>query len=231
MTQPKTALTQFAEIAADGLAALAVIFDKAIREVHEERQASVQGRENPHVLHGLIRERVAMASESDARLLEAGVDLRFRESDSMRVGIEGASLAPKVLHKPQRGAFVADGVLAHADAGFWGDPGLPFVFYSITGGALARLILVQVVTEESKFAYRCEWLEEHVIYDQAQTPAEVPQGVPGLNRLPEVVLDPNDEDGLDDMVQHRDEESSNEVVSKSEDRDVEQGGELGAHSA
>lgn len=231
MTQPKTALTQFAELAADGLAALAVIYDKAIREVHEERQASVQGRENPHVLHGLIRERVVLASDSDVRLLEAGVDLRFRESDSIRVGIEGASLAPKVLHKPQRGALVADGVLAQSDAGFWGDPGVPYVFYSIANGALARLILVQVVTEESKFAYQCEWLEEHIVYDHTRTQGRELQGVPGPIVMPVGVLDPNDEDGLDNMVQHRDEESSNEVVSKSEDRDVEQGGELGAHSA
>ena len=228
MTQPPTALQQFAELAAGGLSTLAVIYDDAIRQVHDERQLSVQGRDNPNVLHSLIRERVILAGQSDARLVEAGLDLRTRESDSIRVAATGASIAPKVLHKPQHGAFVADEVLAQSDVGFWGEPGTPYIFYSIKDGALARLILVQVLTDDTRFAFRCEWMEEHVIYDhmhaaEGERPVKV--------NAPTLVLDPNDEDGLDDMVQRRNEESSNEVVSKNEDRDVEQGGELGAHSA
>jgi hypothetical protein len=234
MTQPRNDLAAYVDGERTGLSVLAHLIDESIRAVSNERDEKFAGRHNPHLVHAMIRERVVLAAEGSLEFFEAGLTLNVREGDSIQVCGSATAVRPKVLHKPAHGSLAPEGVFDFENSELFDQPGKPYIFYSMKGGRLARLIVAQVITSESRFGWRCEWIDEEVIYDFASSSSEDEdelQGVDTSSRVIPLIIDNNDDDPLDGLAEPKTELSSQDAINENEEPDGEQDAESGNSSA
>lgn len=218
MSSRSEELASYVTLAPEGLAVLAGMLDKSIKESVQMRSER-RGRKNGNVLHGLIREGVILAAKDSDRLAEAGITVRARNSDGIEVRIKDADVALKLTHRPQN-ARPADTFLTAGE----GEPDALFpvprghlrLFYTMAGEGIGRLTLSRTLSEPRDYFRDCQILEEISIAPVVDL---------GGN-MPAAQATRNDDDDLSDLIQakHSDittyEEGTTNVETGGEAADV-----------
>jgi hypothetical protein len=193
MSSRSEELASYVKLAPEGLAVLAGMLDKSIKESVRMRSER-HGRKNGNVLHGLIREGVILAAKDSGRLAEAGITVRARNSDGIEVRIKDAGLAFKLTHRPQ-GARPADSFLRAGER----EPDVLFpvprghlrLFYTMAGEGIGRLTLSRTLSEPRDYFRDCQILEEISIAPVVD--------LAGNTTAPQATR--NDDDDLSDLIQ------------------------------
>jgi hypothetical protein len=195
-----------------GLGRAAALLDDSIKHVSKQRQKTVQGRKNPQLFHALVREQLAIRTESDVDLASEGLIVHAGTADSIRLQMANVEVWPKLVHRPTRAFQAPEGLFDLGNAELFGIPGETFFLYTVKDGALGRLTLTQIISDRHEMFFSCEYLGEIVLYDTARGGLLMPEGQARPTKV-----DPNQDDGLDGIVRRKADLSPHEILTQHEE--------------
>ncbi|POH64933.1 hypothetical protein C3B59_09460 [Cryobacterium zongtaii] len=186
MTDTLTPFKELANLYSEGFGILAGMTDQAIKRTLSERQVTRDGRHNPPVFHGCVREAILMDKVGLAALEEHGMTVLGGVSDSLNVRLAGRTGVITLTHQPRK--LYAES-FSLGDGLFPANAGRPCLFYAKSFAGLRKFSLVETTTPKDDF-----FIHGVEVIDQIE--------IAPVTVIESIVADPetaNDHDNLDDL--------------------------------